>query len=389
MNVSIIGMGPAGVTVVKTLRENRFNDQIEMFSTEKAPPYSPPALGAYLVSGNNNILFRDGKDFCERYNVICHFGEKIKRIIPEKRQIKSQNNSVYTFDYLVIASGASLYSPVKGSNKGGIYDFKTLGSANKIREIAQDKKNKTAVIVGGSFIGVEIALCLAKIGIKPLLLNRRGWIMPRLLDVETSKYVEKDLRAKGVEVMLNTEGEEFVGNKDVEYLLTTDGKKLKADIYITATGARPNTGFLKNTDIECDIGIVVNEKLQTKYPYIYACGDVAETIDFLSNKSKIHGLFPVAVNHAKTVAFNILGRNRKYERQINMNSLKELRFKIITVGNHDGEEIKFKTKDVLRKIYIRDSRITGFVLLGDISKAGIYLFLLKKREDIARYKDIL
>ena len=213
--------------------------------------------------------------------------------------------------------------------------------------------------------------------------------MPRLLDVETSKYVKKDLRAKGVEVMLNTEGEEFVGNKDVEYLLTTDGKKLKADIYIMATGARPNIDFLKDTDIEHNTGIVVNEKLQTKYPYIYACGDVAETIDFFSNKSKIHGLFPVAVNHAKTVAFNIMGRGRKYERQINMNSLKELSFKIITVGNHDGEEIRFKTKDVLRKIYITDNKITGFVLLGDISKAGIYLSLLKKREDISKYKDIL
>ena len=389
MKVSIIGMGPAGVTVVKTLRENGFNDKIEMFSAENASPYSPPALGAYLVSGNDDVLFRDGEDFCERYNVTCRFGEKIKRIMPEERQIKSQNNTVYTFDYLVIASGASLYAPVKGSNKGGICDFKTLGGANKIREIAQGKKDKTAVIVGGGFIGVEIALCLAKIGIKPLLLNRRGWIMPRLLDVETSKYVKKDLRAKGVEVMLNTEGEEFVGNKDVEYLLTTDGKKLKADIYIMATGARPNIDFLKDTDIEHNTGIVVNEKLQTKYPYIYACGDVAETIDFFSNKSKIHGLFPVAVNHAKTVAFNIMGRGRKYERQINMNSLKELSFKIITVGNHDGEEIRFKTKDVLRKIYITDNKITGFVLLGDISKAGIYLSLLKKREDISKYKDIL
>ena len=384
MNVSVIGMGPAGVTVVKTLRKNGFNDQIEMFSTEKAPPYSPPALGAYLVSGKDDILFRDGKDFCERYNVTCHSGEKITRIMPEERTIKSRNNSIYKFDYLVIASGASLYAPVKGSNKGGICDFKTLGGANKIRKIAQSGKNKTAVIVGGGFIGVEIALCLAGIGIKPFLLNRRGWIMPRLLDVETSKYVEKDLRAKGVEVMLNTEGEEFIGNKDVEYLLTTDGKKLKADIYITATGVRPNIGFLKDTDIEHNTGIVVNEKLQTKYPYIYACGDVAETIDFLSNKSKIHGLFPVAVNHAKTVAFNILGRDIKYERQINMNSLKELSFKIITVGNHDGEEIRYKARDVLRKIYITDNRITGFVLLGDISDAGIYLSLLKKREDILR-----
>ncbi|MCD4719935.1 MAG: FAD-dependent oxidoreductase, partial [Desulfobacula sp.] len=283
----------------------------------------------------------------------------------------------------------SLYAPVKGSDKKGITDFKTFVGTDKIKSIAQEGGEKTAIIVGGGFIGVEIALSLAKIGIKSSVLNRRGWIMPRLIDTETAEYVENDLRARGVDVMLNTEGKEFIGKEVVEGLLTTDGRKLKADIYIAATGVKPSIDFIKDTDIEYDTGIIVNEYLQTKYPYIYACGDVAETIELVSGERKIHGLFPVAVNHAQTVAHNILGMKRKYEKQANMNSLKKLSFKLIVVGKLKGEEVKYKTKDVLRKIYLKDDKIMGFVLLGDISNAGVYLSLFTKRVNVSKFKDEL
>ncbi|MBW2011219.1 MAG: FAD-dependent oxidoreductase [Deltaproteobacteria bacterium] len=239
------------------------------------------------MTGNEDVLFWRGRNFCEKYNIDCKAGEKIVQVMPEEKKLKTENNEIVDFDYLVIASGSSLYAPVKGSDKKGIYNFKTLSGADEIRKIAsenqstgggmldrlkrligKESKCKTAVIVGGGFIGVEIALCLAKIGINPTLLSRRGWIIPRLLDKEAAKFVENDLRAKGIEVLLNTEGDEFVGKEYVESLLTTDGKEIKGDIYITATGIKSNIDFIKDTDIEYDQGIIVNEKLQTRYPYI-------------------------------------------------------------------------------------------------------------------------
>jgi NAD(P)H-nitrite reductase large subunit len=389
MKVVIIGMGPAGVNVVKTLRKNGFDDNITMFSAEKIPPYSPPSLGEYLIAGNEEVLFWEGKDFCEKYNVNCKSGEKIAQIMPEEKELKTENDEIIKFDYLVIATGTSLYAPVKGSDKRGITDFKTFVGTDKIKSMAQEDGEKTAIIVGGGFIGVEIALSLAKIGIKSSVLNRRGWIMPRLIDTETAEYVENDLRSQGVDVMLNTEGKEFIGKESVEGLITTDGRELKADIYITATGVKPSIDLIKNTDIEYDTGIIVNEYLQTKYPYIYACGDVAETVELVSGERKIHGLFPVAVNHAQTVAYNILGKKREYEKQANMNSLKKLSFKLIVVGKLKGEEIKYKTENVLRKIYIKDDKIMGFVLLEDISNAGVYLSLFTKRVNVSKFKDEL
>ena len=184
MKIAIIGMGPAGVNVVKILRSNGFDDSITMFSAEKIPPYSPPSLGEYLVAGDEETLFREGKDFCEKYSVNCKHGEKIIQIMPEEKELKTENDEIIKFDYLVIATGTSLYAPVIGSDKKGITDFKTFVGTDKIKSTAQEGGEKTAIIVGGGFIGVEIALSLAKIGIKSSVLNRRGWIMPLLIDLD-------------------------------------------------------------------------------------------------------------------------------------------------------------------------------------------------------------
>lgn len=389
MEVAIAGMGPAGVNVVKTLREKGFEGDIRMFSVEKVPPYSPPSLGEYLITGNEDVLFWEGKDFCDKYHVHCHSGEKIVQISPGAKTLRTANGQVHAFDYLVIATGTKLYAPITGSDKHGITEFKTFVGTDRIKKMAGEGRAKTAIIVGGGFIGVEIALSLARIGVGASVLNRRGWIMPRLIDPETARYVENDLRKQGVKVLLNTEGQEFVGEKQVEGLMTTDGRLLTADIYIAATGVKPSLDLVQDTDIECDTGIVVNQYLQTRYPYIYACGDVAETVECVSGVRKIHGLYPVAVNHAQTVALNILGHKTAYTQQVNMNSLKKLNYKLIVVGKLKGTELKYKTDSVLRKIFLKDNRIAGFVLLKDISNAGVYLSLFSRGIDVSGYRDDL
>ena len=246
------------------------------------------------------------------------------------------------------------------------------------------------MIVGGGFLGVEIALTLAKIGIKAAVLNRRGWIIPRLLDKETAAYVVEDLEKQGVNVMLNTEGKRFIGDQEVEGIITSDGRQLTADFYIAATGVKPNIDFIVDSGIENKgWGIPVNRYLQTNYENIYACGDVAQTEDLLTGEMTIHGLHTVAVNHGRRAALNILGKEKKYEKQFSMNSLKELSYKLMVVGELDGKILKYKSQKVMRKIYIKNNKINGFVLLGDISNAGFLFTLLKRRKNIQYYKDYL
>jgi len=383
--VVIIGAGPAGVSVARTLRENGFGGSIDMFSAEAGPPYSPVALGEYLVTGDEDLLRWQGKDFFARYAITARSKEKIVEVDPEGRRAFSEKSRTVYFDMLAIATGSSFFTPssVEGKDKKGLLNFKSLSGTRAIKSLAQ-KGLKTATILGGGFIGVEIALCLEKIGIKPCVLNRRGWIMPRLLDPETSEYVLEDLRQKGIEVALNTEGRKFYGDKKIEGLITTEGRKITSDMFIAATGVKPNIDFVLGSGIQNDgLCIPVDKKMRTNYPWIFACGDVAGTSDFITGERTVHALHPVAVSHGKTAALNILGYDLDCEPQISMNSLKKLSFKVIVVGSLAGEEMKFKKNGVLRKVFVnQDKRINGFVLLGDISNAGHLLAMLKKREKI-------
>jgi NAD(P)H-nitrite reductase large subunit len=385
MTVAIIGAGPAGVTAARTLREENFSGTIRMFSAEDVPPYSPAALGEFALTGDEELLYWQGRDFFARFGIEAHTGQRVVRVEPERRILQTENGGSFAFDYLVIASGSSLFIPpsVKGSDRADILNFKSLTGARHIRELAGGK-SRSATILGGGFIGVEIALCLAKVGIKPTVLNRRGWVMPRLLDRETSACVLEDLQKQGVEALLNTEGEQFVGDKRTEALLTTDGRTLFSDMFVAATGVKPNICFVAGSGIETDETFIpVNSRLQTNFDRIYACGDVAGTIDFISGQSVVHALHTTAVSHGRTVARNILGHNEEYEPQIGMNSLKELGFKLIVVGSLEGEELAYRKNGVLRKVFLNaDGQINGYVLLGDVSNAGWFLSLLKKRSRI-------
>ncbi|MFO7801614.1 MAG: FAD-dependent oxidoreductase, partial [Desulfovermiculus sp.] len=214
MHIAIIGMGPAAVSAVQAIREKDAQVRISMFSAEDCPPYSPPCLGHFLSTGDTGPLFGQGEDLSQKYEVDCYPGDPVVSLDSRQNWLHTQSGRCFDFQTLIIASGSSLYAPVPGADKPGVLQFKNLAGAQALRHMALEGQASTAVVVGGGFIGVEIALYLAKLGVRPVLLNRRGWIMPRLLDQETAGHVLEDLIGQGVDVRLSTEGIEFSGDKE-------------------------------------------------------------------------------------------------------------------------------------------------------------------------------
>ncbi len=383
MHIVIIGMGPAAISAVQAIRKTDRSIAITLISAEDTPPYSPPCLGDFLLTGQTDKLFWQGTDFGQTYQVACRAGDPVTQVSTGEKKLTTAGGTTLSYDKLLIASGSSLYAPVPGAQKPGVWQFKNLAGAKRLRELAAQKKQATAVIVGGGFIGVEIALYLAKLGMKPTLLNRRGWIMPRLLDPGTSAYVDRDLRRQGVDVRLETEGREFAGEDTIEYLLTRSGEKIRADAYLAATGVKPNLDFLQGTDVRTDEGVIVDEYLQTSCPDVFACGDVAQAPELISGEKKVLGLYPVAVRQGETAGRNALGCGLAYPPQPSMNSLKGLGFKLIVAGRQKGEETVCRDNNGLKKFFIKDGRLQGFVLLGDVSGAGHYMSLLQQQRPFA------
>ena len=396
MSIVIIGAGPAGVTVAETLRKEGYQDEIIMFSGEDYPPYAPAVMASYFEEGGDTIFWK-GRDFYERLGIVGKRGVWIGEVIPSQKKVVTRDGEEISFDKLVIASGSTLYAPIAcncdqplGEGERRFYNFKSLTAAKEIQDRVHAGEVETAVIVGAGFIGTEIALVLADAGVKVTQIEMLDRVMPRMLDKETSLYAEQELRAWNIDLRLNTKGVEFRGRKMAESLLLENGEEIKADIFIAATGVRPNIEFLQDSGLPMMHGLLVDDYLEAGAPDVYAAGDVAETIDLVNGERYVHALHPNAVTQGTIVGYNILGYRQAYPGAENINSLKHFGMPIVAAGDIVGEEeLKTIEDNSLRKIILRNNRIVGFRLVGDIKNAGVYHSLMYRKVDVSPYKRLL
>ena len=394
MRIVIIGAGPAGVTVAETLRQHDDQTEIVMLSAEPYPPYSPPAMLEYFQTGRDVHLWK-GHDFPERLGLDYRSGIEVVAVRPDDKTIRlddapstgSGHSETLFYDKLVIAAGGRLYAAKLEEHKPGVYNFKSLTAAEELLGRVKRKQAHTALIIGAGFIGVEIALLLREMGLEVIQLVRSR-VMRSMLDPETSEMVLGMLKERGIRVRRGDDADAvaFVGAPRAEAVEVRSGDVVSADLLVAATGLRPNIEFLEGSGIETKWGVLVDDHLHTNVPDVYAAGDVAETFDHFTGERYVHAIFPNAVVQAQIVAYNLLGWDVAYEGADNMNSLKHLGLPIMAVGRMEGEELRQRRNDVLRKIYLQDDRIVGFRLTGDVSAAGIYRRLMNKRVDVGAYK---
>ena len=263
MKAVIIGSGPAGATVAEVLRQNDSSAEIVLISGEPFPPYSPPAMLEYFATGKE-VHFWRGKDFAERMKIDYRPGTKVKAVLPDQHTISLDDGEQVFYDRLVLASGARLYAPLSGEDKAGIYNFKSLSAAEELLSKIRDEHARSALIVGAGFIGVEIGLLLADLGLEVTQLVRSR-VMRNMLDIETSQILLEIMQQRGVRVLQGAEADAvaFVGETRAEGVQTKSGEILRADVIVAATGLKPNIDYLGGSNIETNYGVVVDVSICT------------------------------------------------------------------------------------------------------------------------------
>ncbi|MDY6834769.1 MAG: FAD-dependent oxidoreductase [Chloroflexota bacterium] len=385
MKVVIVGAGPAGVSVAETLRQYDHDTEIVMLSSEPFAPYSPPAMAEHFINGRD-VLFWKGEDFATRMGVDYKAGCSVSCVHPEQHTIDLENGGCIKYDKLVIASGGATYAPVRGLDKDGVYNFKSLIMANRLVRRVREGNARTAIIVGAGFVGVEIALLLRELGVNVTLLVRSR-IMRSVLDAEVSEIVSGALRERGIDLRSHVGADvvAFIGEKHAEAVQTITGEQLYADLLIAATGLKPNVEYLKGSGIEVGWGVQVDDHHGVTLD-VYAAGDVVECKNRISDIRQVHANFPNAVAQGQVVAYNLLGWNVSYDGAETMNSLKHLGIPVVVAGSAEGEELSLRLGETLRKLYLIDNRIVGFQLVGDIRSAGIYRTMMNNRLDVTQSK---
>ncbi len=389
MKIVIIGAGPAGVTTAETLRTFDRQSELTMLTDESYLPYSPPAMADHFINHTDHHLWRPA-DWPSKTGINYLKSTRVIEIEPEAHRIRLASGEKIDYDRLVIASGAALYAPLEGANLPGVYNFKSLSAAESIVDQVRAGQAHSALIVGAGFIGMEIALLLRELGVQVTQIEMLDQVMAAMLDADTAAIAVELMREHGVEVRLSTKAQAFVGNGRASGVRLDSSEVLNADLLIAATGVKPNLDLLQGSGIICKRGICIDNQLKSNAPDVYAAGDCIESSDRVTGETSLHAIFPNAVEQGRVVGMNLAGYSTEYDGAERLNSLKHLGLPIVAAGEKQGDDVLKEQRGAnLRTIYLKENRIVGFQLVGDISAAGIFHALMMQRSDVSRLHDHL
>lgn len=318
--VLIIGGVAGGASTATRLR--RLNEDLEIILFEKGQHVSfancglPYHIGG-VIENRESLLVQTPESLKERFNLDVRVNSEVISVTSQEKSVmvKIKNGEEYkeSFDYLVLAPGAKpLVPPIDGIGEKNIYTLRNVTDLDKIME--KIRSVKEAIVIGGGFIGVEVAENLQEIGITTTLIEAAPSILAPF-DSEMSNILETQLASNGVNLLTNNKVIKFQ-NKDEEVLVSLEnGNIIKGDIVILAIGVSPDTKFLNNSGI--NLGerghILVNEHLETNIKDIYALGDAILVKHFVTGQDVAIALAGPANRQGRIVAGNISGKDEIYK----------------------------------------------------------------------------
>ncbi|MDE5576272.1 MAG: FAD-dependent oxidoreductase [Oscillospiraceae bacterium] len=376
MKYVIIGNSAAAIGTVQGIRQVDKEGQIVVISDEKYHTYSRPLISYWLKGAvtEENMRYRD-EDFYEKNDVDTLFGTKVTKINPSAKTVTIENGNEISYDKLMIAAGSKPFiPPMEGLDKvTKKFTFMTFDSAKAVKEAVT--KGAKVLIVGAGLIGLKAAEALEHYGADMTVIDLADRILPSILDEDASAIMQKHIESKGVKFILGTSVKEFSENS----ALLNNGDTVEFDMVILAVGVRPNTELAAEAGGTVNRGIVTDQKQAVNgLKDVYAAGDCTESLDITTGQQKILALLPNAFMQGEVAGQNMAGKETYYLNAIPMNAIGFFGLHIITAGSYDGEAFT-ETDGVknYKKLVTKDNELKGFILMGDVKRAGIYTSLIK------------
>lgn len=393
-NIVIIGNSAAGVSAIEGIRQIDRESKITIISDEPYLAYCRCLISNYLAGMvlEKDLVFRD-KNFYSDNKAELLLEKKADRVDVKKKKVILEDKTQVSYDALLIATGSSPKMPkeLKGINKRGVFGFRTIKDTKEIITIASI--SHTSCVLGGGLVGLKAAYGLHKRKQDVKVIVKSGRVLSQISDKQASELFLARFAENGIEIMLNSDVSEIIGNGDLKAVKLDNGKAIGCSLVIVGKGVSPNIKFVSETDIKTDKGILTDEYLRTNINDIYAAGDVAETFDITTEKYENNALWPCAIEQGRLAGLNIAGEAVKYAGSIGMNSVEFFGLPLISMGIFDADcQTVFsldKEKSIYKKLLFKDSRLIGALLTGDIRNSGLYLRLIREKADISKIKDDL
>lgn len=377
----IIGNGTAAVSCAEGIRSRDGVGKISIISEENHPVYCRPLISYYLEGKTDpeRMKYR-GDDFYEKMGCEVYYGRKAVKIDAAGQTVTLDDGTVLPYTSLCVAAGSSPFVPpfagLETVDKK--FTFMTLDDALGLE--AAVNRDSRVLIIGAGLIGLKCAEGLAERVSDIVVCDLADRVLSSILDAEGAALVQKHLEAHGIRFMLGDSVAGFEGHKAT----MKSGAAVDFDVLVLAVGVRANTSLVAEAGGAVNRGILVNTRMETSLPGIYAAGDCTEGDDISFGQKRVLALLPNANLQGRCAGINMAGGDEVFDKAIPMNSIGFFGLHIMTAGSYfkpeeGGEIYEEKTAEGCKKLFIRGDYLTGFILIGETGRAGIYTSLIREK----------
>ncbi len=387
MKLVMIGNGMAGLRTIEEILERddeRFD--ITIIGKEPYPNYNRIMLSNILqnkMSVEETIM--NSYDWYDEHNIQLINNDPAIKIDRNNQKVMTESGIEVDYDQCIFATGSKAFVlPIQGSDFPSVIGWRTIDDTKRMMEIAKSKKH--AIVIGGGLLGLECARGLLDQGMEVTVIHLAEWLMEMQLDAKAGQMLKADLEKQGMNFELQANTKEILGEEDVEAVRLADGRVLEADLVVMAVGIRPYTELAKQSDLEVNRGIVVNDMMQTSDPNIYAVGECAE------HQGKVYGLVAPLYEQGKVLADYLTDNDTEgYKGSTTFTSLKVSGCDLYSAGQIvespeiKGIEIFNSVDNNYKKVFLKDGEVVGAVLYGNTDDGSRFYNMMKKHESIEDY----
>ena len=389
----VIGNGMAGMRTVEELLKHEAGQRyrITVFGAEPHVNYNRIMLSSVLA-GDKSVdeIIINSREWYDDNGIRLFAGDAVAAIDREAKIVTAASGLSVRYDRLLMATGSRpLAPPIPGLGLPGVCAFRDIADVDKM--LAAARAHKRAAVIGGGLLGLEAAWGLKQRGMSVALVHLMPTLMERQLDAAAGQLLQRDLDRRGIAFFTNGQTEEILGVERAEGVQLADGRSIPADLVVLAIGIRPNIDLARAAGIEVNRGIVVFDDMRTSDPEIFAVGECVE------HRGQVFGLVAPLWDQAKVCAAQLAGiESAVFASQALSTSLKITGVDVFSAGalmaaDADDDEITLRddSRGLYKKIVLRDGKLVGVVLYGDVADGQWYLQLIRSKADVSGLRERL
>ena len=346
----IIGNSTAAIGCVEGIRSKDIDGEIVLIASENHHTYARPLI-SYLLQGKTDeerMKYRPDS-FYEENHVTAKLGETVTKLDPEKKTVTLKSGEEIPYEKLLVATGSTPFvPPMEGLDTvPEKFTFMSLDDAHALESVLT--KVSRVLIIGAGLIGLKCAEGIKERVKSITVVDLADRVLPSILDETGSAIVKDFLEKQGIEFHLGDTAAKFAGTTAT----LKSGLTVDFDVLVIAVGVRPNTSLVKDAGGEVRRGIAADDTGRTTLPDVYAAGD------------------------------NMAGGKASFDRAIPMNAIGFMGLHIITAGTYDGETYVHRDGENYKILFYKDDVLKGYILIGDVARAGIYTALIRNRTPLS------